>query len=113
MYYAKHLFICANQRNNACRKSCGDNGVGAGALDYLKGHAKQMGLMGKGKLRISQAGCLGRCDEGAAMVLYPQGRWYRYQNEADLQEILEKDLARDEVVARLLIDPLAPAATNG
>ena len=110
MYYAKHLFVCTNQRNNPCRKSCGDHGVGAEALDYLKNRAKKMGLMGKGKLRITQAGCLGRCDEGPIMVLYPQGRWYTYRNEADLQELLEKELANDQIVERLLIDPITEQA---
>lgn len=105
MYFAKHLFVCTNQRNNPCRKSCGDHDMGAHAVDYLKEHAKKMGLMGKGKLRISQSGCLGRCNEGPVMVLYPQGRWYTYANDNDLQEILEEELVNDRVVERLLIEP--------
>ena len=60
--------------------------------------------MGVGKLRISSAGCLGRCDEGPVMVLYPQGRWYTYVDESDLQEILDEELANDRVVTRLLMD---------
>ncbi|AHN28971.1 Ferredoxin related-protein [Snodgrassella alvi wkB2] len=103
-YYAKHLFVCTNRRDNPCRQSCGDDDVGADAVDYLKGHAKDMGLMGVGKLRISSAGCLGRCDEGPVMVLYPQGRWYTYVDESDLQEILDEELANDRVVTRLLMD---------
>lgn len=103
-YYAKHLFVCTNRRDKPCRQSCGDNNIGANAIDYLKGHAKAMGLMGVGKLRISSSGCLGRCNEGPAMVLYPQGHWYTYRSESDLQEILEEELANDRIVTRLLMD---------
>ena len=49
-YYAKHLFVCTNRRDKPCRQSCGDNNIGANAIDYLKGHAKAMGLMGVGVL---------------------------------------------------------------
>lgn len=103
-YFQRHVFVCCNQRNDPSRQSCGDNGVGAEILDYLKGHAKSMGLIGPGKLRISQSGCLGRCDEGPCIVIYPEGRWYTCVDEDDVQEILEKDLARGEVVERLLLD---------
>ena len=80
-YYAKHLFVCTNRRDKPCRQSCGDNNIGANAIDYLKGHAKAMGL-----------------------VLYPQGRWYTYRSESDLQEILEDELVNDRIVTRLLMD---------
>ena len=48
--------------------------------------------------------CLGRCESGPAMVIYPEARWYTYVDEEDLQEILDQDLAKGEAVARLLID---------
>lgn len=104
-YFKRHLFVCTNQRNDPCRQSCGDNGVGAEAVDYLKGHAKKMGLIGPGKLRISQTGCLGRCDEGPCIVIYPEGRWYTYVDDSDLQEILDEDLVKGQPVERLLLDP--------
>ncbi|WP_037588573.1 (2Fe-2S) ferredoxin domain-containing protein [Stenoxybacter acetivorans] len=107
-YFKRHLFVCCNQRNDPNRKSCGDNHTGDAALDFLRGHAKNMGLIGPGKLRISQSGCLGRCQEGPALVIYPEGRWYTYANEADLQEILDCDLVRGEAVSRLLLDTENP-----
>ncbi|WP_066568959.1 ferredoxin [Snodgrassella sp. CFCC 13594] len=105
-YFQRHVFVCCNQRNDPSRQSCGDDEVGAGALDYIKGHAKKQGLIGPGKLRVSQSGCLGRCDEGPCLVIYPEGRWYTYVDDADLQEILDEDLAKGRPVERLLLDPL-------
>ena len=73
-------------------------------MDFLKGHAKEQGLIGPGKLRISSSSCLGRCEEGPAMVIYPEGRWYTYVDEQDLQEILDEELVNHRSVERLLID---------
>lgn len=38
------------------------------------------------------------------MVIYPEGRWYTYVDEQDLQDILQEDLVNKRVVERLLID---------
>lgn len=105
-HFQRHLFVCTNARNDACRQSCGDNQAGANAVDYLKGRAHAAGLIGPGKLRISQSGCLGRCEQGPAMVIYPEGRWYTYIDEEDLQEILTQELTQGHAVTRLLIDPI-------
>ncbi|KLT73290.1 hypothetical protein PL75_03465 [Neisseria arctica] len=106
-YFERHLFICTNARHDNCKQSCNDNGEGDAAVDFLKGRAKQQGLIGPGKLRISSTGCLGRCESGPAMVIYPEGRWYTYVDEEDLQDILSQDLAQGKAVERLLIDPPA------
>lgn len=103
-YFQKHLFVCTNSRDDACRKSCGDNGLGEMALNYLREEAKKRQLIGIGKLRISQSGCLGRCPSGPILVIYPEGRWYRYQNQQDLLAIVEQDLQHGRVVNDLLID---------
>lgn len=103
-FFKRHLFICTNARHDACRKSCNDNGCGNHAADFLRERAKVSGLMGPGKWRISNSGCLGRCEQGPAMVIYPEGRWYRYENDADLQEIFDSEMMQNQPVSRLLID---------
>ncbi len=103
-YFTRHVFICTNARNDVCRKSCNDGLAGEQALDFIKGRAKRMGLIDQNNIRISKSGCLGRCDEGPAMVIYPEGRWYTFVDETDLQDILEQDLAQGQTVTRLLLD---------
>ena len=39
------------------------------------------------------------------MVIYPEGTWYRYENEADIDEILETHLKGGGRVSRLMLDP--------
>ncbi len=103
-YFERHLFICANARHDACKQSCNDNGEADAALEFLKTRSKELGLAGPGKLRISKAGCLGRCESGPAMVIYPEARWYTYIDEEDLNDILIQDLQNRQAVERLLID---------
>lgn len=101
-YYERHIFFCCNQREGSERPSC--NGKGASAMrDYAKQRVKELGLAGEGKLRINQAGCLDRCEEGPCIVVYPDAVWYTYVDRADIDEIIEQHLRHGRVVERLRI----------
>jgi (2Fe-2S) ferredoxin len=89
-YYERHVFFCCNQRASAMR-------------DYAKKRVKELGLAGPGKVRINQAGCLDRCEEGPCVVVYPEAVWYTYVDRADIDEIIEQHLSRGRVVERLRI----------
>ena len=71
--------------------------------DYAKKKIKDMGLSGEGKVRVNQAGCLDRCEEGPVCVVYPEGTWYTYVDESDVDEIIESHLVKGKPVDRLKI----------
>ena len=102
-YYAKHVFFCCNQRDaNADRPSC--NAKGASKIrDYAKARIKQLGLAGEGRIRINQAGCLDRCEEGPCVVVYPEGVWYTYVDQSDIDEIIDEHIVNGRIVERLRI----------
>ncbi len=102
-YYRHHVFFCLNQRDpGAERPSCAS--CGAEPLQqYAKARVKELGLSGAGKVRINKAGCLDRCEEGPVMVVYPEGVWYTYFDESDIDEIIDSHLVRGEPVERLRI----------
>ena len=101
-HYSRHVFFCTNQREPATRQCC--NNSGATALrDYAKARCKEMNLAGPGGVRINAAGCLDRCTEGPTVVVYPEGVWYTYVDEADIDEIIESHLKNGKVVDRLTI----------
>jgi len=100
-HYAYHVFFCTNQRDDG-RPSCEDCGAAA-ARAYMKQRCKDLGISGVGRVRVNTAGCLDRCEKGPVIVVYPQGTWYTYVDNTDLDEIIERHLMRDEVVSRLLI----------
>jgi len=101
-YYDKHVFFCTNQRENG--EACCNDHRAQQARDYVKNKVKELGLSSQlYKIRINSAGCLDRCEEGPVIVVYPEGTWYTYIDENDLDEIIEEHLKNGHVVERLKI----------
>jgi len=100
-YYQHHVFFCCNQRTNG-EASCNDHGAQA-LRDYAKSRIKELKLAGKGQVRVNQAGCLDRCQEGPVIVVYPEEVWYTYVDKHDIDEIIEEHLVNGRVVERLRI----------
>lgn len=100
-YYRYHVFFCINQREDG-RACCANHGS-ASLRDYAKERVKALGLAGKGGVRVNTAGCLDRCEEGPVIVVYPEGTWYTYVDEQDIDEIIDEHLVHGRVVERLRI----------
>lgn len=100
-YYERHLFFCCNQRANG-RECCADKGSRA-LRDYCKARVRKLGLSGRGKVRVNIAGCLDRCSEGPTLVVYPEGVWYAYRNQTDIDEIIDSHVVGGVPVERLRI----------
>lgn len=100
-YYQYHLFFCTNQRDDG-RACCQDHDAQA-MRDYAKERTKKLGLAGKGKVRVNNAGCMDRCAQGPTLVVYPEGVWYTYKSKADIDEIIDEHLVHGRVVERLKI----------
>ncbi len=91
-YYKYHVFFCLNQRDpGAERPSCANCNAQA-MQEHAKKRVKQLGLAGPGQVRINKAGCLERCELGPALVVYPEGVWYTYVDESDIDEIVDSHL---------------------
>ena len=102
-YYERHVFFCCNERDASDPRGC-CNAKGANQMrDYAKQRVKALGLAGEGKVRVNQAGCLDRCEEGPCMVVYPEAVWYTYVDRADIDEIIEEHLRHGRPVPRLRI----------
>jgi len=102
-YYARHVFFCCNERDPSDPRGC-CQAKGASAMrDYAKQRVKELKLAGAGKVRVNQAGCLDRCEEGPCAVVYPDGVWYTYVDRADIDEIIEEHLRHGRIVERLKI----------
>ncbi len=80
--YDLHVFVCTNDKSDAC----GDRG-GQEIVNKLKAWSKKEGL--KGKIRINKAGCLGRCESAVACVAYPKGEWAVKASPNDIEALEE------------------------
>lgn len=100
-YYRYHVFFCTNKRDGG-RACCANHGSPE-MRDYAKTRVKELGLAGVGGVRINNAGCMDRCEEGPTMVVYPEGVWYTYVDREDVDEIIDEHLVHGRVVERLRI----------
>ncbi len=100
-YFRHHVFFCCNRRDGG-RACCEDHGASA-ARAHAKERIKALGHSGVGKVRINQAGCLDRCDQGPVLVVYPDNVWYTYLDTEDVDEIIDRHLIGGEIVERLRI----------
>ncbi len=100
--YDVHVFCCTHKRPDGhTRGSCGAKGSQR-LSDAMCRRGMATGLV---RIRINHAGCLNMCEHGPVMVIYPQGTWYRYESEQDVDEILTQHVKRGRIVERLLLDP--------
>ena len=100
-YYQRHIFFCLYQRPNdeAC---CAQVSAQAG-FNHCKNQIKQLGLSGPGQVRVNKAGCLDRCAGGPVAVVYPEGVWYTFVDNSDIDEIVQSHLRDGQVVERLVL----------
>jgi len=90
--YAKHAIMCVG-------KSCGEN---MPLLKYIKQRMVEEGLdMGDDAVRVNRAGCLGVCEQGPIMVVYPEGVWYANLDEEKVDEIIDKHLKGGQPIQTL------------
>lgn len=100
-YYQKHIFVCNNQKING-KKCCAGSG-GTEAFAHVKEKLMQLDLHGPDKIRVSKSGCLGRCAMGPCLVIYPEGIWYTFEDQTDLDEIVQSYLVDGNHVSRLFL----------
>jgi (2Fe-2S) ferredoxin len=102
-YYERHVFFCCNERDPSDPRGCCSAKGAAEMRDYAKQRVKALGLAGAGKVRINQAGCLDRCEQGPCVVVYPDAVWYTFVDRGDIDEIIEEHLRHGRIVERLRI----------
>lgn len=108
-WYRHHLFFCTNRREDG--RACCHEAGGETARGWAKNRVKELGLSGPGKVRVNNAGCLDRCEEGPVAVVYPEGVWYTYVDQQDLEQIIQEHLVHGRVVERLRL-PSEPPGTE-
>jgi len=90
----KHVLVCGNV-------DCAERGS-IRLLAALRASLKEKGL--RKQIEVTRTACMGRCGEGPTVAIYPDGVWYRGVQAEDVEELVEKHLLGDNLVARLVDD---------
>jgi (2Fe-2S) ferredoxin/predicted O-methyltransferase YrrM len=93
-----HLFVCTQHKPEGVR-SCS----AAGAFTVIEGLDREIQARGLNRdVQLTTCGCMGLCDEGPVMVVYPAGVWYRRVQPSDVSEIVDTHLRDGKPVDRLI-----------
>jgi 3-hydroxy-5-methyl-1-naphthoate 3-O-methyltransferase len=93
-----HLFLCTRQKPEGVQ-SC----PAAGSLSVRDCLAREIQARGlDSEVQLTTCGCMGLCDEGPVMVVYPGGVWYRRIQTGDVSEIVDSHLRGGCAVERLV-----------
>jgi (2Fe-2S) ferredoxin len=102
MVFDIHIFVCTNQRTGGDRLSCGE----AHGLELVVEFKKQLKDLNVNlKIRANKSGCLGICDFGPTVAIYPEGTFYVGVEKTDVKEIIESHVINKKIVERLLLKP--------
>jgi (2Fe-2S) ferredoxin len=95
----KHIFICTSSRPTGQQKgTCHTkNGVDIMMSFMEEIEERELG----GEVFISNTGCLGFCDKGPVVIIYPDNVWYGNVTPDDVEEIMDEHIEGGNVVKRL------------
>ena len=101
---ARHVFVCSQQRPPGHpRGSC----AAQGSAPLLQAFwAEQQKRNAYDQVAVTYSGCLGPCDGGPNVLVYPDAVLYQHVAPADVAEIFDSHLEKGEVVERLRAAPL-------
>jgi NADP-reducing hydrogenase subunit HndC len=90
--YRSHVLVC---KGTGCTAS--------GSTQVMEELEKEIEKRGLSKeVRVVQTGCLGLCELGPNVLIYPEGSYYCSVKASDVPEIVEEHLIKGRIVERLL-----------
>ncbi len=95
--FRHHVFVCTQEKAEGV-PCC----AAAGSFQVLNALHRELGTQGLADdVQVSSCGCLGICDSGPVMIVYPEGTWYTKLTPTDVPEIVMSHFRAGEKVARL------------
>lgn len=97
----KHVFVCVQNRPPGHpRPSCGQKNCAEVAEEFFR-YLQDKQLFDK--VQVTTTGCLGPCDEGPSVLVYPEGVMYGGVSKEDVVTIFEEHLMQDTPVEKLIM----------
>lgn len=98
-----HVIVCTQQKADNVR-CC----AAAGAAAVVGAFYAEVGKQGLAdEVIIGTTGCLGSCEHGPVVIVYPEAVWYGQVTVPDVAEIVRSHLAQGQPVERLRLTDMA------
>jgi (2Fe-2S) ferredoxin len=98
--YSRHILVCTGG-------FCSPDRRGRELYALLPGLLEREGLLfGPTRVKRGETPCLGVCEGGPIVVIYPDGIWYGAVNPALLERIVIEHLGRGEIIDEAVIHRL-------
>ncbi len=83
---------------------CGSGCISAGAMKIKERFHEVLQEKGlTNEINIIETGCMGPCDYGPVMVIYPEGIFYKTVSPDDVEEIVSEHFMKGRPVTRLML----------
>ncbi len=98
--FRAHVLVCGGA-------GCISSGCRAVKEEFIR-QLKEHGL--EEEIRVIETGCVGTCDLGPIVIIYPEGVFYQHVSPDDVREIVEEHLLKGRYVERKIYrSPLSSA----
>ena len=97
----RHIFVCTSSRANGQQKGYCHSKDGAAVVGKFLEELEERGL--SGEVMVSNTGCLGLCEKGPIVVVYPDNIWYGKVKPEDVERIMEEHIESGNIVKTLQI----------
>lgn len=95
----KHIFICSSSRPTGQQKGVCHTKGGVDIMMSFMEEIEERDL--GGEVFISNTGCLGFCDKGPVVIVYPDNVWYGGVTVDDVEAIMDEHIEGGNPVKRL------------
>lgn len=96
-----HIFVCTSSRANGQQKGFCHTKESVAVLSRFLEEIEDRGL--SGEVMVSNTGCMGLCEKGPVVVIYPDNVWYGNVQADDVESIMEEHVEGGAIVEPLRI----------
>lgn len=94
-----HIFICSSSRPTGQQKGFCHTKGGVDIMMNFMEEIEERGL--SGEVFVTNTGCLGICEKGPIVIVYPDNVWYGSVTTEDIEEIMDEHIEGGSPVKRL------------
>lgn len=97
----QHIFVCSSSRINGQQKGMCHTKGAVNLVEAFMEEVEDRDL--GGQVFVTNTGCLGICEKGPIVIVYPDNVWYGQVTSDDVLEIMDQHIEGGTPVKRLEI----------